>query len=126
MLTENDVIDVVCLYLAHHGYHVKNKLTTSEKGVDIIAIHAETGAEFLIEAKGETSSKESTKRFGKPFDSAQVKVHVAEAFYQVANFLSRESSTSMRLAMAFPDTSLHRRCLEGIPPQLIGSVSKYC
>lgn len=108
MLTENDVIDAVCDYLERHKYRVENKLTTSEKGVDIVVVHEETGAEFLIEAKGETSSKEGTKRFGKSFNSAQVKVHVAEAFFQAARVLPNGPSTSRRVAIALPDTSLHR------------------
>jgi len=108
MLTENDVIDTVCEYLERQKYRVKDKLTTSERGVDIIAVHEETGAEFFIEAKGATSSKEGTKRFGKPFNSAQVKVHVAEAFYQATRLLPNEPSTSKRVAIALPDTSLHR------------------
>jgi hypothetical protein len=69
----------------------------------------ETGADFFIEAKGATSSKEGTNRFGKPFNSAQVKVHVAEAFFQAARVLPNGSSNSRRVAIALPDTSLHRR-----------------
>ena len=82
MLTENDVVDAVCEHLIQNGFTIQNQLTTRERGIDIVALNPATGAETLIEAKGETSSKGHTKRFGKPFHSAQVKVHVAEAFYK--------------------------------------------
>lgn len=53
MLTENDVIAAVCNKLEHMGFDIKQKLHTSEPGIDIIAVR--DGFTLLIEAKGETS-----------------------------------------------------------------------
>jgi hypothetical protein len=66
--------------------------------------------ELRVEAKGETSSKDSTKRFGKPFNTAQVRDHVSNAFYCVASMI--EPSTEqcrVRVAMALPGTQGHRK-----------------
>ena len=115
MLTENDVVDAVCEHLIQNGFTIQNQLTTRERGIDIVALNPATGAEILIEAKGETSSKGHTKRFGEPFHSAQVKVHVAEAFYKAVS-LQSNASGAQQSAMAFPDTILHRRYLEHIRP----------
>ena len=118
MLSENDVIQAVCNFLKYHGYRVTSRTTTKQHGVDIVAHHEETGNQFFIEAKGQTSSKENTKRFGKPFNSAQVKVHVAEAFYQVTSLLRKDLIGSRRIAMAFPETSIHKRYLDRIRPAI--------
>ena len=67
MLTESDVIATVCDYLRAEGYEIRQQLTETEH--DIIAVRGDET--LLIEAKGETSSKEGTNRFGKPFKRSQ-------------------------------------------------------
>lgn len=112
MLTENDVIDAVCDYLLLHQYEILLRCATNEKGVDIIARQRNGSGRILIEAKGETSARSGSGRFGKPFDSAQVRDHVANAFYTAARLFGEFHGHGDSVAMAFPDTPLHRKYLE--------------
>jgi hypothetical protein len=103
MLTEDDVVNAVCHHLEARGWRIDGRCSTNERGVDVVASNPATGATLRVEAKGETSAKPHTKRFGRPFDSAQVSSHVANAFYTAA-----ATPPGERAAMAFPDTRLHR------------------
>jgi hypothetical protein len=116
MLYENDVIESVCVELRRRGYSIEQKLTTIQRGDDIIAVSRDARMHrLLVEAKGAMSSHGASKRHGKPFDSAQVRVHVAEAFYKAAEVLSRSSlDEHVSAAIAFPDDHLHRACTERI------------
>ncbi len=111
MLTENDVIDAVCDYLVAAGYKILRRSHTKQKGTDIIAKRPEGPGRLLIEAKGETSADPRTKGYGTPFDSAQVQVHVAEAFRTAARFHDEHHSSGDFVGVAFPDTRLHRKYL---------------
>jgi len=67
---------------------------------------------LYIEAKGETSSRRGSERYGKPFDSAQIRIHVAEAFYKAAEVLSKKPEEGeVRAGMALPDSAGHRVAL---------------
>ena len=85
MLTESDVIKAVCRFLGSRGYRVTQALNEMQTGDDIVAWSAD-GKKIMIEAKGETSSKSHTSRFGKPFSSGQVLDHVSKAFYRAAAY----------------------------------------
>ena len=110
MLTENQVVDAVCKYLESRGYRITQRLTTTQRGHDIIAEKADAGpVELHIEAKGETSDRLGSARFGKAFDTAQVGDHVASAFYCAASMFEEASAKKgVRTGIALPDTSLHR------------------
>lgn len=116
MFTENDVVDAVCTYLQTAGYKSVSRAQTTETGIDIIAMRPEGSGRLLIEAKGETSARQGSARSGKPFDSAQVRVHVAEAFYTAARLYVEHHSSGDSVGIAFPETSLHRRQLNAIKP----------
>lgn len=113
-LTENDVVQAVGGYLSAHGYRVERMPSTAEQGVDIVAVHPQTGARLLVEAKGGTSSKPDTKRFGKPFTPNQARSHVSVAFYAAAKLLHEHPRDHTRVAMAFPDDRNHRSLVERI------------
>jgi len=74
VLTENEIVQTLAEHLRREGYRIDKQLTTLEQGVDIVAIHLATGRRLLVEAKGGTSSKEGTARFGKPFPRIKPKV----------------------------------------------------
>jgi hypothetical protein len=118
MLLEFDVITSVCNKLKEKGYTIKQCLQTNQQGDDIIAIKEEDSRiELYIEAKGETSSREGSSRFGKPFDSAQVHVHVAEAFYKACEVLARNhNGVVVKAGVAFPNNDLHRTFVKKIHP----------
>jgi hypothetical protein len=76
--------------------------------LDIVAKKVGSVAiDLLIEAKGETSDRQGSARYGKPFNSAQVRDHVANAFYCAASLLD-PSSVSFRVGIALPETAQHR------------------
>ena len=51
-LDENEIIDIVCQYLENKkDYNIKQKLKTTEKGIDIIAENDKNGRTLWIEAK---------------------------------------------------------------------------
>ncbi|MHB1342705.1 MAG: hypothetical protein ACYC5F_11125 [Thermoleophilia bacterium] len=74
---------------------------------------------IYIEAKGATSARESSERFGKPFDSAQVRVHVAEAVYKCLQVLSRgPTDHEVTAGLALPANQVHKSQLASVEPML--------
>lgn len=116
MLFESDVVNAVCTKLQALGYHIRQQLQTTEQGDDIIAVKQGTPIrELYVEAKGETSSRKGSARYGRPFDSAQIRVHVSEAFYKTAEVLSRNrEDVEVRAGIALPDARVHRALVEKI------------
>ncbi|SRR5258706_15542022 len=112
MLTENDVVDAVAAYLSSLGYTVESKCTTFERGVDIVALHGTTGRRLRVDAKGGTSSKDYTDRFGKRFNGGQVRSHVSRALYEAAVMLGAYPGDEV--ALALPDDEHHRRRVDAI------------
>lgn len=112
VLTENEIVQTLAEYLGREGYRIVKQLTTLEQGIDLDAIHIATSQRLLVEAKGGTSSKEGTARFGKPFSQNQAKSHVAVAFYCGAKLLQKYASESAQVALAFPDDKNHRGFVE--------------
>jgi len=113
MLTESDVTEAVCRFLKTRGYRVTQQLSESEAGDDIIAYSA-NGTKVMIEAKGETSSKSHTPRFGKPFSSGQVLDHVSKAFYRAASYVAEHVSAGI----ALPKNNAHVSVVTRVQPVL--------
>jgi hypothetical protein len=93
-MDENAVIGALCTYLEANHYEVQQRLHTSQQGIDIIAKHSQTGRGIVIEAKGATSSREGSARFGLGFTATQVFDRVAKGVF-----------TSLELRAQFPDRS---------------------
>lgn len=107
MLTENDIVNILAEYLVKEGYTINQSLTTLQTGIDLIA---ENSKEVLyVEAKGETSSKEGTNRYGSSFSSNQIKSHVSRAILSSMIVLQENPSGSKtKVAIALPDNLGHR------------------
>lgn len=118
MLTENDVVKAVATYLTIQGYRIDKALTTVEQGIDIVAKHLHTDELLFVEAKGGTSSKEATARFGKPFTPNQAKSHVSVALYCAAKLYHRHSTENVNVALALPDDLVHRSLVDNISSAL--------
>jgi len=118
VLTENDVVKAVAAHLAENGYRIDKALTTIERGIDIVAESRSTGDRLLVEAKGGTSSKSSTARFGEPFTLNQARSHVSVALYCAAKLYHRHSSENVTVALALPDDSVHRGLVNDIASAL--------
>lgn len=115
MLTENDVVKYVKLYLENKGYKVNKALSTSEKGIDIEAVHPIKGNCF-VEAKGETSSKITSNRFGKVFNRNQVKSHIGAAL--IKSFQTKQKFKGSYVCIALPDEKNHRDIIDSIKESL--------
>ena len=120
MLYEDDVVNAVCLYLERYGYTIRQSLTARDRGHDIIAEkQTDPRWELYIEAKGEGSSKDSTARFGKAFNSGQVFDHVAKAVLKALRVGSLEGSEpKKRAGIALPKNALHLKEIEMVVPAL--------
>lgn len=106
MLTENHIIDIVTAYYMNLGYLQIQKKYTSDKGIDLIL--KKENILVYVEAKGETSSKESSSNFGNPFSSSQVKTHVAMALYQIFSSIN-SSPENVMFVLAFPNNQFHKK-----------------
>ncbi len=107
--TENDVIAAVVKFLGTEGWDVLQSLDTRQTGVDVVAIHRATSGRLHVEAKGATSSKSNTRRYGRPFTPSQVLDHVAKAFYAAACVPEDSSS-----AVAVPLNDLQKKYMQPI------------
>jgi hypothetical protein len=97
------VINLLCEYLSADGWKIVSKAMPNQRGTHVVATRA--GVRLEVEAKGAGSSKAQTARFGKPFDQAQVKVHVGEALLKA---LAVVAEGRAQAAIAFPERSRHR------------------
>ena len=117
-MDENAVIDILCDHLATEGYVVEQRLMTTQQGVDVIARDA-LGRRLFIEAKGATSSREGSARFGKGFNASQVFDRVAKGLYTGLCLRAQHPDKRREdVALAFPDTPEFRKRLEPIRQQL--------
>jgi hypothetical protein len=114
MLTENDVVTAVCDFLEGHRWKIVSRCDANQRGIDVVA--ERRGQRLLIEAKGGTSSKSITRRYGKAFNTAQVSDHVANAVFTAMELLSAEPHALV--AVALPDDRPHQRQLEGVESAL--------
>lgn len=116
MLFESHVVDAVCAELQARGYRICQRLQTHQKGDDIAAVKQGSATwRLYVEAKGGTSSRIGSKRYGKPFSGAQIRVHIAEALYKAATVLSkRREDAEVRAGIALPYTEQHRACVKSI------------
>jgi hypothetical protein len=123
LLFELDVIDAVCQDLVERGYVIINrKKEIKHSGKDVIAKKTNSNKDIrlFIEAIGETSSDSSSKRYGKPFDRSQIKVHISELLFATAETLSMPKLVEYiyKTAIAIPDNKDHRELINNIKPFL--------
>lgn len=104
------LIAAVCTKLEHMDFEIKQKLHTSEPGIDITPVR--DGFTLLIEATCETSTLKSFSRFGKPFDQNQIKNHIGKALLAVSKLASKyQDSNRDGIAIAHPDNNGHRQVI---------------
>ena len=114
-LDENAVVAAVCAALAHHGFEILSRAHTSQTGPDIVA--ARDGVTLYVEAKGATSSREGSKRFGQPYDSTMARINVAEALYTAVAARTRHADVEeLRSSIALQDDEMHRRLVAPLEP----------
>jgi hypothetical protein len=113
VLTEDVVINSLCEHLGADGWKIVSKAMPDQRGTDVVATRA--GVRLEVEAKGEGGSKADKKRFGKPFDQAQVKVHAGEALLKALAVVAKGRAQA---AIAFPDSRRHRSVVAPVRPAL--------
>ncbi len=117
MLTENDIVDKLAKFLKRNGYEIEQKLTTNQTGIDLIVKNQ--FEEVYIEAKGETSALQSSKRYGLPFNRNQVKAHIAVAILATMKVITSKPSEGItKVGIALPDNEDHRSVINEIMPAL--------
>jgi hypothetical protein len=113
MLTEDQVVSAVCRDLRTRGYEIVTRATTKQRGIDIAAT---SGTQSLVvEAKGATSNRPSSNRFGKPFTKRQCCTHVGVAFFTAAALMNeRTRGIKRRVAIALPANKHHQEYVDRI------------
>lgn len=113
MVTENNVVDCVALHLEKIGFSIESKCNTMEKGIDIVA--EKNRKRLLIEAKGATTSKD-TSRKGQPFSRNQINNHVSRAVFK--SLQMKESEEDSIVAIALPYTKAHVKVVKTVEKTL--------
>src|SRR4051812_45353558 len=121
-MDENQVIAALCPFLEREGYRIKQRLSTIEHGVDVIAEQAASGKTLYIEAKGGTSSRLGSPRHGKPYTQTQVFDRVAKGVFTGLQMLQRYQSPDTDIALAFPAGRWEQSYLSSIaaPLKILG------
>ncbi|SRR6266566_3998994 len=121
-MDENAVIDSVCHRLEALGCQVRQRLTTTEHGVDVIAHNVKNGQQYFIEAKGGTSSREGSNRFGKPYTQSQVFDRVAKGVFTCLQLRGQyPNREKVHVILAVPDTKWFRSYITPVLSQLQGA-----
>lgn len=118
MLDENEIVDAVCNYLVAKGYTIIERLRTTQHGIDITAKQSSETGRLLIEAKGGTSTRLGSARFGRSYDTSQVFDRVAKGLYTAAKMRCEHWKNNDKVALAFPDTDTFRKYVDPISPVL--------
>jgi len=118
VLTENDVVEAVCSHLITNGYEINQKLSTKQTGVDIVATDS-NGVCCYIEAKGATSSKPESSKYGKVFNKSQVKTHVGVAL--VAAFTALNEFPEAVSIIALPNNTNHKSLIDAMRKPILQS-----
>lgn len=121
MLYQSDIVEAVRKYIEANGYKIDESATTASKGYDLIAFmeNGEKPIKLMLKARGATSARIGSKKYGKPFDRSQIAIHVAEVFYKAAEALSmKNSSCLICAALALPKNKDHEDYIFKIRPIL--------
>lgn len=97
MLTENDVVDAVQAALKQRRWTIRSFATTLQQGVDIVATLGKRT--LYVEAKGVTSSKNGTSRFGQIQTSSQMFISVAAALLKASELKHAEPDAAVAIAL---------------------------
>lgn len=119
VMDENAVVEAICKHLTNTGYAVLQRLSTTSQGIDIIAKHPNKPGRLLIEAKGGTSSRVGSPRYGKPYDENQVFDRVGKGFYTAGCLYGQHGANGDEVAVAFPDLPLFRKYISPVKPALV-------
>ena len=110
LLNENDVVRHTCSALVRERWSIARAATTKDRGIDIVADR--DGSRLYVEAKGVTSSDETSRRYGSLQTSSQIFIQVAAALLKTAEL--RDTDPEAEVVIAVPEHPAMRRRLGGI------------
>lgn len=114
-MDENAVINATCQRFEAQGFVISQRLSTIERGVDIIAEDLSSGCRLLVEAKGGTSSMGNSARFGKPYTQTQVFDRVAKGIFTCFQLRAKHPDRALyRVILAVPDSRWFKSYLEPV------------
>ncbi len=121
-MDENEVVISVCTRLVAMGCKIDRQLTTKEKGIDVVAHNLASGHKFFVEAKGGTSSRDGSARFGRAYSLSQVFDRAAKGVFTCLELRAKYSDReNEHVILAVPDSISFRKYLEPILEQLKGA-----
>jgi|GEM_PF-6599632 len=108
MITENEIIKLVILKLESLNFEVLSKCNTRQTGIDIVL--KKGNYRLLIEAKGATSSKKGTPKYGQLFTRSQALTHTSAAIYTAMDLITRhQGEDNYIVGIALP---LEKNCID--------------
>ena len=110
---ENAVVGFVCQWLKGQGYTIKQQLTTSQKGVDIIAAR-DFGEAWFIEAKGGSSARSGSPRHLQGFTANQLVDRVMKGFYTAAALAEAPECKGAKIGLAMPRSVTAERYVDKV------------
>ena len=108
-MNENHVIAELKKYLHARDHLLISECSTVMQGIDLVM--KKGNQEIWVEAKGSTSSRENSNRFGKVFNDAQCHDHFSRAFFKACQMRdeAKQSKKDVRIAMAFSHTKHYQK-----------------
>jgi len=111
-MDENQIIAATIQILKLDGYSICSSCSTTQRGVDIIAEKSDTTV--LVEAKGGTSSRSKSSRFGKPYTQSQVFDRVAKGVFTCLQLRSKHRNIKDRVILSVPKSEWYLRYLDEV------------
>ena len=113
-LGEMEVVEAVRSYLETKGFKINRMVrNTTERGADIVATSPSENVIIKAEAKGQTSSDQGSKRFGKEFDKNQKEDRLG-ALVKCLGYLDE----GFGAGIALPEDDYNKRLVDGIKKSL--------
>jgi hypothetical protein len=119
MLCENCVSKAIRDWLPKQGFVVEGFCTTVQQGVDIRA-RSEIDAEIVwhIEAKGGTSTRIGSPRYGRPFTQSQLIDRAMKGVYTALQLSDTRGLAECRVSLGFPEVPTLRRYIGAVEKAL--------
>jgi hypothetical protein len=118
-MDENVVVESACQRLKTAGCEIVERRTTKEQGIDIVAHNPSNGHDFYVEAKGGTSSRIGSRRFGLAYTQSQVFDRVAKGVFTCVELRAKyPDSVNQHVILSVPDALWFHSYLDPVLEQL--------
>lgn len=100
---EDEVCELVTGWFEANHFEV-DWVKAGRRGIDIDALHKQTGQRFIVEAKGATTSKRDSPYYGREYDQNGAYNRVSQAFWMASRWACLEQYKDANIAIALPST----------------------